>query len=389
VTDTGAAGNLTIDNAALQKAIASIYDDTHYDPAIDIQGVIDVEGLTITVPYTVSNAPVTLAAYSTSVTLDASVTQYGEIGIVATFSWAEQTNLPVGSGTFSATITIDDSAGNNDGIYNAKQLDIENDRAGLVAALFEYATDDVGGTGVLTLKIMPGIPDRMFGVADNTGDSKSHEFLYLPVINATTGKTWISNNLGANYANINNPAFDPAQQARASNDHNAYGSFFQWGRKADGHELINWISGSVGTGVNGTTTINNDDPVHALFITEPNYPYNWRVTQDDTLWADESSPNNVCPIGYRLPTSGELNEERQSWRSNDPAGALRSELKLPMPGKRNYSQGTVVFEGTNGIYWGSAVSDELAQRLRFNEESGAFINYYRRAYGNTVRCIKD
>ena len=88
--------DITIDNAALQKVIASTFDNTPYDPAIDIQGVIDAGGLTVSVPYTVVNAPVTLAAYSTSVTLKASVTQDDESGIVATFAWVEQSALAVG-----------------------------------------------------------------------------------------------------------------------------------------------------------------------------------------------------------------------------------------------------------------------------------------------------
>jgi len=384
-------GSITIDNAALKKFIASTYDNTPYNPPIDIQGVIDAGGMTVTVPYTVTAAPTTLEAYSTSVTLDASVTQDGESGIVATFAWAEQTDLPVGSGTFTATITIDDSAGNNDGIYKAKQLDIEDDSAGLVAATFSYPTDSVGATGVLTLKIVAGIPDRMFGLPDNNGDDTTHNFLYLPVTNTTTGKTWLNNNLGANYANVNDPAFNLTQQATASNDYNAYGSLFQWGRKADGHELINWISGSEGAGVNGVTGTKSDDPSDALFITEGDSPYDWRVTQDDTLWANEASINNVCPVGYRLPTGGsggELDLERQSWGSNNAAGALGSELKLPMPGYRTSSNGTVSDEGTYGRYWGSTVSGTYAQVLGF-DGSNASMNGAYRANGFTVRCLKD
>jgi len=383
--------NITIDNAALQKVVASIFDGTPYVPAIDIQGVIDEGGLTVSVPYTVTTAATTLPAYSTSVTLDASVTEDDEAGIVATFAWAEQVDLPVGSGFFTATITIDDSAGYADGVYRARQLDIQVDAAGVVAATFPYDTDSAGGTGLLTLKILPGIPDRMFGKADNTGNDRTHEFLYLPVTNTATGKTWLSNNLGANYANINDPAFDIEQQATESNDSNAYGSLFQWGRKADGHELITWINGTEGTPVNNNTTAaKSNNPDDALFILGPNSPYDWRVDQNDTLWASESSTNNVCPVGYRLPTGGtdgELDLERQSWASSNTAGALGGELKLPIPGYRNHSDGTVYKEGANGYYWGSTVSGTNAQRLVLG--TNALMSSFRRAEGYTVRCLKD
>ncbi len=385
-------GSITIDKAALQEVIASIFDDTPYNPAIDIQGVIDSGGLTITVPYTVVNAPVTLPSYSTSVTLDATVTQDGETGIVATFAWEEQINLPVGSGKFNATITIDDSAGDANGIYNAKKLDIQDDSAGLVAATFSYPTDNAGGTGILTLVIMPGIPDRMFGVPDNTGDNTTHMFLYLPVTNATTGRTWLNNNLGANYANFNSSAFDIAQQATASDDHNAYGSLFQWGRKADGHELITWIDAVTGIGTNGTTSTNSDIPSDALYIIETSSPYDWRVTQDNTLWALESSTNNVCPVGYRVPTGEELNLERELWGSNDRAGALASTLVMSTAGLRDNYDGRVGEEGGSGYYWASTFAlqaDEGSEYLSFSASNAILSFLGRRATGMSVRCIKD
>lgn len=376
-------GNMTIDNAALQSIIASIFDNTPYNPAISVQGVINNQGLTVSVPYTVSNTQVTLAAYSTSVTLDANVTEDDEAGIIATFSWAEQ-NLSVGSGTFIATITIDDSAGNDDGIYKAKRLDIEDDIAGITAATFPYATDSVGGTGTLTLKILPGIPDRMFGVADNNDDPTTHMFIYIPVTNPVTGKTWLNNNLGANYANVNSPVFNPTQQATASNDHNAYGSLFQWGRKADGHELIDWISSAAATPVNGVTNVQNDNPTDALFISSG---ADWRITPDDTLWVSEVSANNVCPVGYRVPTDAEVLEETSTWTSLDAGGALASNLKIPTSAWRNgWGSGEVVFNGEGGL-WVNTGNGPMAS---FLYTAGTFqIIQAIKAHGLSVRCIKD
>ncbi len=81
---------------------------------------------------------------------------------------------------------------------------------------------------------MTGIPDREFG-------DGAHDFLYLPVV-AEDGNTWLNNNLGADYSNVNHASFNPTQQATAFDDHLAYGSLYQWGRFSDGHELITWTS---------------------------------------------------------------------------------------------------------------------------------------------------
>ncbi len=372
--------NLTIDYTALQKWIVSTYDDTPYDPAIDIQGVVGPNGLTISVPYTVVTAPVTLPTRKSSVTLDASVTQDGESGIIATFAWAEQV-LPVGSGTFTAMITISTD------IYNAKQLDVD-DTEGLVAATFPYATDNTGSEGNLTLKIITVIPDRMFGVADNTGSTTSHEFLYIPVTNPKTGKTWLSNNLGANYANMNSSEYNITKQATASNDHNAYGSLFQWGRKADGHELINWTSGSSGSSVHGTTFSLNNNPNHALFIKAQVSPVDWRINQDGALWTSESSINNVCPAGYRVPTVTELEQEKVSWGSSNGTGAIGSPLKLPLSGIRRYYSGDVANGGGYGNYWSSTPYSSGSFNYWINSGNAGYQNTAR-ATGNSVRCIKD
>jgi len=347
-------------------------------------------------PYTVTDSATTLPAYSKTFTIATADTEDGVANIVATFSWAEQPNLAVGSGTFNATITTNVT-------YNAKKLDIDDEAAGRVVATFSYPTDDAGATGTLTLKVIPGIPDRMFGVADNDGNTTTHNFLYLPVTNPTTGQTWLNNNLGAEYADTTNPNgnFNPAQQATASDDYKAYGSLFQWGRKPDGHELITWTDGATGEGKTGTTDVNSNAPTDTLFITESDSPYDWRVNPDDTLWANEASTNNVCPAGYRLPTAGadgdnmEWEVEVNSWNvdnehdDTNSTDALASTLKLPMPGDRRSSNGDVDNEGSHGFYWSASVLGTSGRYLNFDSSAVHPVNYNNRAYGFSVRCKKD
>ena len=391
--------HLVITDANLNFEIVSTYDDS-YNPTVNIQGKIDMlkrlKGVVIKVPYSVTDSDVYLPAFSSTFTIASSSTQDMERGIVASFEWPAQMLL-VGNGTFDAFITINDNAGNGDHIFNAKKLDIDDNTTGFVAASFKYALDSVGNQGTMKIKVIPGIPDRNFYV--QTHGAYEHKFVYLPVVNPTTGRTWLNNNLGAEYADVSNPHgnYNKKQQATSMNDYLAYGSLFQWGREADGHELINWSSATTGTGKYGSTTTRANNPDDSLFIKNSSSPYDWRVTKDDTLWASESSLNNVCPVGYRLPLNpngandavNEWYQETQTWSSKDASSAFNSVLKMSIPGYRNYSNSNFMKVGLEACYWtGSAIqtsahSMDLYQHLIYPNEKSS------RAYGFSVRCIKD
>ena len=93
------------------------------------------------------------------------------------------------------------------------------------------------------------------------------EVIYGIIISPVTGKKWLDRNLGA------------LQAATAYNDYKAYGDLFQWGRPADGHQLITWSSSTAGTAVNGTTTTlaNSDNPGHSNFTKgDPFGTSDWR-----------------------------------------------------------------------------------------------------------------
>ncbi len=192
------------------------------------------------------------------------------------------------------------------------------------------------------------------------------------------GQTWMDRNLGA------------TQQATAYNDYCAYGALFQWGRLSDDHECITWTNSTTGTPDNGTTATNSstDDPGHSLFITEGSFPNDWRSPQNDNLWQGVSGINNPCPSGYRLPTDAELEIERTSWGTNDYFGAYGSPLKFVVAGYRFISDGSLLLAGSFGFYWSSTVDVVDTRFLRFQSPSAAMVST-NRAYGFSVRCIKD
>lgn len=192
----------------------------------------------------------------------------------------------------------------------------------------------------------------------------------IPVINSITGKTWMDRNLGASRA------------ANSSIDTLAYGDLYQWGRRGDGHQCRN-----------STTTItlsSTDQTAGSNFILTSNPPNDWRSPQNDNLWQGLNGVNNPCPSGYRLPTETELNQERLSWSSNNATGAFSSPLKLTMGGYRNNSDGSRAFVDFGGGYWSSTVISTNSRYLFFSSSNANLTgNFNNRAYGYSVRCIKD
>jgi hypothetical protein len=89
-----------------------------------------------------------------------------------------------------------------------------------------------------------------------------------------------------------------------------------------------------------------------------------------------------------LPTSTEWEDERQSWTSNNAAGAFASPLKLPAGGSHNYRNGGIYDVSWDGNYWSSTVDGGSSLFLHFYNRDVIIDSYYR-TFGLSVRCIKD
>jgi uncharacterized protein (TIGR02145 family) len=184
---------------------------------------------------------------------------------------------------------------------------------------------------------------------------------------SATGLVWMDRNLGA------------TQVAASSTDADSYGDLYQWGRKTDGHQIRTsaTTAGPVASGSEGGN-----------FITNGTAPFDWLSSQDGNRWSTESSSHNPCPTGYRVPTDYELQAERNTWVTKNAAGAFASPLKFPLAGFRNYSDGTLNSVDSGGHYWSSTLSSTYARSLNFSSSSASLSNNFR-AYGFSVRCIKD
>jgi uncharacterized protein (TIGR02145 family) len=218
------------------------------------------------------------------------------------------------------------------------------------------------------------------------------EVIYGIIISSVTGKKWLDRNLGA------------SQVATAYNDYNAYGDLFQWGRPADGHQLMNWSSSTLGTPVNGTTTTlaTSDTPGHSNYIISPytvDSKWDWRSDNNSMRWV--TTPQGPCPAGWHVPTIAEWVAEVSKTKGGTAnSGGITdyntgySQLKLTVAGARMVDgPGAVNFYqvGSSGFYWSSS------DRLNYDgytdvRDIEIGVSYVQQAYQNKstalgVRCL--
>jgi hypothetical protein len=101
----------------------------------------------------------------------------------------------------------------------------------------------------------------------------------------------------------------------------------------------------------------------------------------------QTDGSSICPVGFRVPTKAEFEADTsldgQDWSSESGRIAgFNNFLKLPAPGYRKNTDGSLGGVSRLGLYW----SGSNAQRLYLNN---ADIRSESRAFGFSVRCIKD
>ena len=192
------------------------------------------------------------------------------------------------------------------------------------------------------------------------------------------GYCWLDRNLGA------------SRVATSHTDSQAYGDYFQWGRLADGHQLLNSLT---------RTKSSSDVPGNSSFIRHKydsddyddydDTSMDWRNPHNENLWqSNTGNINNPCPNGWGVPSVLEI-----SASSVVNTGNLFASIKLPRAGKVDI-YGVKQEQGLVGYYWLSNVcgSNWWSDTLKMG--SGATLVGYcgrdasRKIEGHSIRCVK-
>lgn len=206
---------------------------------------------------------------------------------------------------------------------------------------------------------------------------------YGVVTSPTTGRVWLDRNLGASKVCDRTRSEFNSDAEYASSQEECFGDYYQWGRKADGHEKKDSL-----TSTSIRSSINTGTYNRFIKSTNSSYHYDW-VSPDSNgnnrsdFWS-ESNGSGICPVGFRVPTISELQAETV----NLPA--FVDTLKLPIAGKRDRSTANFYFKGYVGYLWSTSTDSYYTKRLSY-DNSNVFNLTYKddRAAGYSIRCIKD
>ncbi len=212
-------------------------------------------------------------------------------------------------------------------------------------------------------------------------------------------------------------------------ENHKYGLLYQWGRKyGQGYKNETPApaleNGQLSSAADGSLEANKNN-----FYTGND---NWLSSQIDDLWYNNTSGASTtkteydpCPAGWRVPTNAELVSlvsglnageynyvsTTGQWKGESDWDTADSEdlhyglpgfwfygnttettgnkVFFPAAGYRYYNDGSALVRGNYGYYWSSSVSGLYARTLHFYANGYMPSGGNSRAFGQSVRCVKE
>ncbi|MFU2095075.1 fibrobacter succinogenes major paralogous domain-containing protein [Ornithobacterium rhinotracheale] len=269
--------------------------------------------------------------------------------------------LKIIGGTFSSsgTVTGEIEVRGADNAFNVTKLD-PNVFKTIASFTFKLGTQ----TQKLNVIATGGVTDKMYNV--KTHNKLEHQFVYVPIISPKTGRIWLNNNLGAEYAKVGSKVFAPEKHMAGRTDKNAAGSLFQWQREPDGAELVDWSGSSPRMVYSGGPWRTDTHSYSAL-----------------NLWQKQTA-NNPCPAGYHVPTISEWVAEGPLEYRNAPLYPL-AYGHVVLSG---FSETFALNSGSDDEFWTSTSSNATTAKV-VDTDGWDASQSFNKSWGLPVRCIKD
>ena len=358
ITITGGNTVTVEQNASYSDAGATAIDDVDSTVSVTTTGTVDRSTLG---DYTLTYTAIDTAGNSATATRTVSIEAIPDTTAPVITITKRNTATVIRSDTYTdAGATAIDNVDGTVAVTTEGKVDTSN--------LGDYhitytATDAVGNSTTAT---------RTVTVASNISHNGTS---YGTVTSPYTEKVWLDRNLGA------------TQVCISSDDVACYGDYYQWGRNFDGHQDS--------TSATTSTQATDVNSAGSSFITSKgSNSHDWAKTADSNgslraaNWS-KTDGTSVCPVGFRVPTLIELQEETLDNAVTNSATAFSNFLKLPVAGsRRSDSSGNLGGLGESGLVWTSSVDGSGSYNMHFASNNANKASFYR-AEGFTVRCLKD
>ena len=203
-------------------------------------------------------------------------------------------------------------------------------------------------------------------------------------------QVWSACNIGATIAYTGIPITDCEWWTTDCNlwIRNTIGSYFQWGRNDD-------VTETSTSSILAAADVLENTVWNTNFIVNSNPWGDWMSVQNDNLWWNTINTSIArqwpCQVGYHIPTwnaSDITNEWGKAYTiEGDNYVTLMNTLMIPLAGFRITSTG-LFYQQEDGFYWSSSPGGTYAYYMFF-ASGNSHIVYDSRAYGLSIRCIKN